>query len=385
MSMRRSILFLTFLFALSFSVEAQEKQSVVDRFVKSFFENLTTINPKMDTNYVTKPLLPWSFTLDNSLISVGAGLHSDVVVTDYTGLGQNTAPRIHASFDNRLQRHLHKKFGFSAGYGGLSLSAGMEVGSKSPGRSALISFSLRQPTYGATVRYFKIPEYLDGTLSIDGVRDPYEFTSDYPAITRTVTGDVYYLFNGHRFDYKATQGCNIDQRRSAGSVMVLAKYLQGDLSLDKGDLFMSSFTNGLYRYTTQQLSLGGGYSYNFVPLHKDTDDFKNGKGYRNLTFNFTALPMVSVYNHIYSMSALPDGSVKKTKTDGNIVPTVTLRTGLSFSWDRYGLVGTVVYNRFGFKGMKTTVWEDNNRVKNEYDTKVDFDDLTAKISLVVRL
>ena len=85
------------------------------------------------------------------------------------------------------------------------------------------------------------------------------------------------------------------------------------------------------------------------------------------------------------MSALPDGSVKKTKTDGNIVPTVTLRTGLSFSWDRYGLVGTVVYNRFGFKGMKTTAWEDNNRVKNEYDTKVDFDDLTAKISLVVRL
>ena len=76
--------------------------------------------------------------------------------------------------------------------------------------------------------------------------------------------------------------------------------------------------------------------------------------------------------------------VNKTRFDGSIVPTVTLRSGLSFSMGRYSLVGTVVYNRFGFNGMRTTIWSPNHRVKNELETKADFDDLTAKTSFVVR-
>ena len=155
--------------------------------------------------------------------------------------------------------------------------------------------------------------------------------------------------------------------------------------MDKRDQFMLSVTEGLYSYTTQQVSLGLGYSYNLVAYHRDSDDRRNWKGYRNLTFNLTAIPMASVYNHMYSLEHLGENNVNKTRLNGTIVPTFTFRSGLSFSWNRFGIVGSVVYNRFGFEGMQTTIWRDNRHLKNEFRAKTDFDDLTAKISLVVRL
>ena len=35
--------------------------------------------------------------------------------------------------------------------------------------------------------------------------------------------------------------------------------------------------------------------------------------------------------------------------------------------------------------MRTTIWRDNNLLKHDFKTDCDFDDLTAKISLLVRL
>ncbi|MBR1927922.1 MAG: DUF4421 family protein [Bacteroidales bacterium] len=376
--------------AIVFSVASLSAQDdrprMPEGIVGRVFSSLTRPHPKKDTAYILRSPLPWSFSLDNTLITTGAKLHSDITVTEYQSLNQALmeASTVRATFENRLQRHLHKKAGLSVGYGSLRISGGLEIGAKNPGKNSFLSLSLRRPTFGATVRFIRLQEYLEGNLAVEGV-PPQTFISDYPGIMRTMTGDVYYLFNGHRFDYNATQGCNVDQRRSSGSLMTLAKYLQGDLLMDRRDQFMLAVTEGLYSYTTQQVSLGIGYSYNWVTFHRDSDDRKNWKGYRNLTFNFTAIPMASVYNHMYSLEELGDGQINKTKLNGTIVPTYTFRSGLSFSWSRYSLVGTVVYNRFGFDGMHTTIWRDNNHLKNDLKTKCAFDDLTAKMRLVVRL
>ena len=363
-----------------------EKRPWVDGLVRKIYRSLTNVSPKKDTAYILMSPLPWSFTLDNTMITTGFKYHSDIDVTEYQpgDLSFVNGTTIKASFDSRLQRHLHKKVGLSVGYGSLRLSGGVEIGSKNPGKNSFFSVSLRMPTYGATVRFIRLQDYMDGELMVEGA-PPMTFVSDYPGSMRTFTGDVYYLFNGRRFDYNATQGCNVDQRRSSGSLMTLAKYLQGDLSMDRRDQFMLSVTEGLYSYTTQQVSLGLGYSYNLVAYHLDSDDRRNWKGYRNLTFNLTAIPMASVYNHMYSLEHLGENNVNKTRLDGTIVPTFTFRSGLSFSWNRFGIVGSVVYNRFGFEGMQTTIWRNNRHLKNEFKTKTDFDDLTAKISLVVRL
>ncbi|MBR5175715.1 MAG: DUF4421 family protein [Bacteroidales bacterium] len=384
--MRKIAVILLSILFLAPSLSAQDEGlRLPDGIVKKVLGSLTRPNPKVDTAYILKSPLPWSFTLDNSLIATGASFHSDIDITEFqpNDLTFKDGVTTHAVFENSLQRHLHTKMGLSVGYGSLRVSGGLELGSKNPGKNSFISLSLRMPTFGGTIRYIRLKEYMDGSLSVEGT-SPIAFTSEYPGTMLTITGDVYYLFNGLRFDYNATQGCVVDQRRSAGSVMTLAKYLQGDLSMDKRDRSMLSFTNGLFHYSTQQFSIGLGYSYNFVLFHRDSDDSRNWIGYRNLTLNMTAIPMASLYNHIYSLEEMEDGSVNKTKFDGSIVPSFTLRSGLSFSWGRYSIVSTVVYNRFGFNGMRTTIWTPNHRVKNEFDTKADFDDLTAKTSLVVR-
>ena len=384
--MRRIAFILLSIVLLSPSLSAQDEGlRLPDGTVKKVLGILLNPSPKKDTAYILKSPLPWSFTLDNTLITTGVKFHSDINNTIFqpNDLTFKNGETTHAVFDNHLQRHLHTKMGLSVGYGSLRISGGLELGSKNPGKNSFISLSLRMPTFGGTVRYFRLKDYMSGTLSVDGF-SPIDFTSDYPGAMRTITGDVYYLFNGYKFDYNATQGCGVDQRRSAGSFMTLAKYIQGDLSMDKRDRSMLSFTDGLFHYSTQQFSIGVGYSYNLVLLHRDSDDTKNWNGYRNLTVNMTAIPMASLYNHIYSLEEMENGYVNKTRFDGSIVPTVTLRSGLSFSMGRYSLVGTVVYNRFGFNGMRTTIWTPNHRVKNELETKADFDDLTAKTSFVVR-
>lgn len=249
-----------------------------------------------------------------------------------------------------------------------------------------MSFAVRQPSYGAKIQFFKTHEYIDGNLDVDGASLPYTFTSDYPGTMRTLTFDAYYLFNHRHFSYTAATEGNFVQHRSAGSWMAIAKYQQGDMSLDQNDKFMLSFSSGLCRYITRQVSLGAGYSFNFVPIHKNASNPLSGKGFRNLTVNLSAIPMASLYNHLITYSILREGdSSGRSQFDGKIVPAFIVRGGLSFSWDRFCLVSSVSYNRFGFNGLPSVVWEDGHSLKNDIDTDGSFYDLTAKFSVIVRL
>ena len=216
-------LFALLVFFTASSSPAQNKRSLPERLVRKVYKSITTLNPQLDSSYIIKSPLPWSFRIDNTLVTTGADLKSDINVTEYQSGDHalQNGTNVRASFNTRLQRHLHKKLGLSVGYGSLSVSGGLELGAKNPGKNSFISFSYRRPTFGATVRFIRLQEYLDGALSVEGV-SPMTFTSDYPGTMRTMTGDVYYLFNGRRFDYNATQGCNVDQKRSAGSFMTLA-------------------------------------------------------------------------------------------------------------------------------------------------------------------
>lgn len=377
----RKALLVVLLGASCFQVYAQG--GIIDRVVKSFFDKVTGPDPRFDSSYVTRPALPWSFSLETTLISTGSVLESDIKTTDYTLTG---SPAINAVLESRMQRHLHKKVGGSIGYGSLSLSGALEVGSKNPGKNTFMSFAVRQPSYGAKIQFFKTHEYIDGNLDVEGASLPYAFTSDYPGTMRTLTFDAYYLFNHRHFSYTAATEGNFVQHRSAGSWMAIAKYHQGDMSLDQNDKFMLSFSNGLCRYITRQVSIGAGYSFNFVPIHKNASNLLSGKGFRNLTVNLSATPMASLYNHLITYSILREvDSSGRSQFDGKIVPAFIVRGGLSFSWDRFCLVSSISYNRFGFNGLPSIVWEDGHSLKNDIDTDGSFYDLTAKFSFIVRL
>ena len=363
--------------------QAYAQGGIIDRAVKSFFDKVTGPDPRFDSSYVTRPALPWSFSLETTLISTWSDLTSDIKVTDYA---MPNSPSINAILESRMQRHLHKKVGGSIGYGSLSISGAIEVGSKNPGKNTFMSFAVRQPSYGAKIQFFKTHEYIDGNLDVEGVSQPYKFTSDYPGMMYTLTLDAYYLFNHKRFSYTAATEGNFIQHRSAGSWITIVKYLQGDMSLDQNDKFMLSFSNGLCRYITRQISLGAGYSFNYVPIHRNTSNLLSGEGFRNLTINLSAIPMASLYNHLITYSILrEENSSGRSQFDGRIVPAFIVRGGLSFSWDRFSLVASTSYNRFGFNGLPSVVWEDGHSLKNDIDTDGMFYDLTAKFSVIVRL
>lgn len=384
--MAKKTLFVSILLLSVTAPSQAQDNNIFSKYVKRFFDNITSPNPRVDAEFISKPDLPWAFSINNSLISPGVDLHGDANISeipfvDITDPGSD----VHAIFDSRLRRSLHKKFGLSAGYGGLRLSTGTEVGARNPGKNTFLSFSQSNPFFGVSFKYTKLSEYMEGSLDIDGLSSSYDYVSDYPATMRNLSGDVYYVFNGRRFSYKAVTGSNVDQIRSAGSMLAIARYVQGDVSVNPNDVQMLALTNGLNRYSTQQISIGGGYSYNIVPFNRSASNTKNGKGYRNLTFNLTAMTMASLYNHINTYYQQSEEKTKKTRFEGRIAPTIVARGGMSFSWDRFGLLASVVYNRFGFSSVNTNVWDGSYRLKDVVKTSATFDDLTANFSLIVRL
>ena len=334
-----------------------------------------------DSSYVFKPQMRWSVGLENTLIRTDVDLTSDITVTDYTLPTEST---VHALFETSPQDRLYKKVGGYVAYGSIKLGYGVEVGKKSPGRNKYFSLSLSRPSFGGSVQYYKIHEYIDASLAIDGLDEPYLFPSDYPGLLRNMAIDAYYVFNNKRFVYNATNGGTLLQRRTVGSWMLAARFLQGDIALNQDDELFLSITSGLSKYGTQQAMLGGGYSVNWVPLHRNPENPRNGKGLRNLTLNATLLPMLSYYNHIVSEAKTEQGGTITTRFNGNLSLAVTAKAGLGFSWDRYFLNAMVIYNHFGFKNASNTVWQDDGNTRNDIDTKARFFDLTAKIQFSVK-
>lgn len=115
---------------------------------------------------------------------------------------------------------------------------------------------------------------------VDGITD------DSPQL-KMIVMEALYALNRKDFSYAAAFRGNQVQRRSAGSFMLSAKYLQCEVQDDGSDA-ISNLAFGLTRQAASQLSLGAGYSYNFVALHRQGADEKS---LRNLTFNLTALPL----------------------------------------------------------------------------------------------
>ena len=189
-----------------------------------------------------------------------------------------------------------------------------------------------------------------------------------------------------RFSYSSALNGKKLQRQSAGSWMIAARYMQGDLTVNGQDSRLISLTQGLTRYSTDQFSFGGGYSFNWVFLHRDPVDPSGVKGLRNLTLNLTADPMVSFYNHVTSINDLARTGQERTSFDGRLALAVHAHAALGFSWDRFCLSAQLSHNRFGFDSAAQTIWSETQegRRRNEVETGARFRDLTGKIQLFAR-
>ena len=254
-----------------------------------------------------------------------------------------------------LGENLCKKIGLEVGYGNVGFGYGFEVGPRSATKKSSFAFNIVGKSWGVHLNYFKIANpFISGlTLGFEGdslyIHD--EFITEELASLRNFIFDGYYVFNNKRFAYPAAYKMGLVQRRTAGSWMLTARYMQGDL-YNSPEAAWDSY-NLLDCFSTMQASVGGGYSVNFVLWHKDPVGARD-KRLRNLTINLTAMPMLTLFNYLKTTAYKydEDGKYSGEKVSKVLcypMPNYIGSAAASLTIGRFYFSTQFTYNRFYFR------------------------------------
>lgn len=327
---------------------AQERPGLIRRIIT----RVTSPSPRLDSAYVFQPRPRWSVMLTNDLRRTGV-----------SQTNQFEAGGVPTSLSSELWERLYKGVGLYAGYGSITLGMSREVGRKSAEYNKSFSFNYQGAGLGAHVAYYDIRQPLSYTLASGepGTADWNELSgsSGYPGRMKMILAEGLYAFNRSTFSYGSVYKGSKIQRRSAGSWMAGVKFLQGEVTVDPREP-ISGLVYGLSRQGTVQGSVGAGYSYNFVPYHRDPQG-SDIRGLRNLAINLTALPLLTLYDRHVSTRYVVDpvtgeaSSKEMHPLQSSLRLNFVTRTGISYIWDRYYLSLAGDYNLFSFRGTTKVI------------------------------
>lgn len=395
------------------ALQAQESTG----FFRKIHKKLTTFSRVYDTTYVYQADLPRVISPTADLIWTGIQLHRDISYADEADYPNF---RDLLSAETNLARQLYKKAGLRFCYGSLALDYSFELDRHGTARNQYNNFSFVRPRFGVSFQYYKVHDYLAGTARIPDLPDEIiDFESTAPAQLRQLVFDGFYFFNPGHFSYQATTGRNVIQRRSGGSWMASVCYTQGEYKFDLADGIVHEFPDHIGKFQTGAVSLGGGYSFNWVPYHRDARGV-HLKGFRNLTINVTCLPRVSLYNHLfvteYDYPSLEEATRMYEREFGHLPSEEELKTeledyrlskgredetardysffhprlnlsahvGFIYSWDRFFICATADFARYGFRPLETVIWDEDVNWYFKTVTRGNFYDITAHIQFNVR-
>ena len=237
-----------------------------------------------------------------------------------------------------LGERMCNKIGAEGGYGSVSFGYEVELGQKSAAYKRSIGFGLSNLKWGVRFRYFGLQNNIISTMSIQNPEDNTYIldTTDKSnglGKMRNFTVNGYYVFNSKRFGYTATNTINVVQKHTSGSFMLGANFMWSDLDT-KDDMC------GLFEsYATVQFAVGGGYSANIVLWNRDIVN-NDDRTIRNLTFNITATPMVSLLNYMQTRSYVVEmddqGNQTETKKKSDVwcypAPNIMGSSAISLTW-----------------------------------------------------
>ena len=315
-----------------------------DSPLQKVLDYLTTVDMDQEAVYSPRPRL--NVTMMNDLRRTGV---NQTYSFDQKGSSGETIP-VTASFG--LHERLYTGLGLYVGYGGLLLGASREIGNKSAERSRSFTFDQIGSSNGIQFRYYDIQQPMTYTLQMGKNKE--SGTTEKPGRMKTFTLSAFHALNQKSFAYPAVYRGNLLQRRSAGSWMVSAKYLQGSVQTDPAE-DISRLVYGLTRQATYQFSLGAGYSYNYVFLHRQPAR-REEKGLRNLTANCTLLPMLPLMDRhrITRQVSDPVTGLNASKETRPVNSTFRIncltQAGLAYTYDRLFLALTAEYDGFSFRG-----------------------------------
>ena len=338
-----------FLIFSAFMVQGQNVNDYIE-IGKAFIDKPENI----DSTKIYQLPARFCFALTTRAQMVGAFAYSDFNLNFYTDGVGFTLPAQALSY---LGERVCKKIGFEVGYGSMSFGYSVDVGQKSAKNKRSLSFGMSNLKWGARISYTGLSNYIVSNMTIgkpgEAVYIDTTETSEGLGKMRILTLDGYYVFNSRRFGYTATNTINVVQKHTAGSFMLTGRFMWCDLDTkeDMGGLFES--------YGSIQLALGGGYSANIVLWNRNIVD-NDDRTIRNLTWNITAMPVISFINYMQTRAIVENYdeygeliSSESKKSDVWCYPSANLigSTALSLTWGRFYFTSQFQLNFFYFNSQ----------------------------------
>ena len=346
------------------SAFAREKTNLVRRV----FDWIMSPSVELDPNAVYQPAPRWTFALSGDVRQADMYQKRDfqIFYSHVSEDGEVIVTGVPAKLSSDMHSEVTGGLGLQAGYGGLSLSLSKKFRDKGSDNRTL-SFDYMSAGYAFQLQFFNLSQPVGYEFVIGEKGDPdYNEFSDVtlkPGRSRSLILDALYAFNRRTFAYSAAYKGSVIQRRSSGSWMLGSKLILGDYRLDPEE-DISLRTGGLAEQSSAQVSIGGGYSYNFVPFHRQPYADKE-KGLRNLTLNATFIPMVTVFNQFTSTSYgqplggdVPPSS--KSTMNGDLMVNYVARAGVGYTRDLLTLNLSASYDSYSYNGKTSIEFTDVN-------------------------
>lgn len=382
----RYFVFLLLAFTVSLDASAQEKRSFWDhgfgKFLKSADEMLDRWQDEgVDTNYIRKPKL-------SRMVYLGYyGYYQQHDMTFPVLVNDADIPLDHQYMPPNLAEHKYMmadmgtyQSEFELGIDWRSIAIELPI----PIRNRYsMSFGLAKngSVWGARIRY-KSLKNMEGVLDdsynqtmTQWMRNVEDRTAT-PATTAESTipeGKIdlkifyvegYYVFNNKRFSLAAGAYGDMVQKRSAGSLFVMANYYQSQFGAN------NLFNHDRDIFRNRKLSLGAGYGYNWA--------INGGK----LCIHMSIIPMVSLWNQMVNKnedySQIEDERQSWANYDAHYYDAVDNghsrfvfnyfgRLAVSYSFDRYLINFLTNYRQYLYRNNADT--RINNR---EADAQINF-------------
>lgn len=366
--MRRLALIFLFVFS-GFVARAQyfpvgENDGKVVRGIKWVMNQMIKPNTDRDTNFLWIAPPELKLQVSNSFKRTGMKINWEFK-DNYDQILEDGSVRtiaVPGKVQSRMLGGLTKNIGLSASYNKFGFSMSFELNKKRKWHNKKFSLNYKSGAWSITYSHYNIKDDMKYRITIgDDPSQPYYYDnlyiSDLDWSLKYSVVDVFYNLNKRHFAQDAAFGRKTLQRKSAGSAILAARYMQATISFHPDEYLARSLGN-IDSYTSYQVAIGAGYSYNLVFWHRNpqhaTYRFFNSnarRGLRNITLSMTAIPLFTTYNQIH-LEQQSAGVVKNVKSTPKINWTGSVSFGINV--DRFSFGTRVTYDSSLFKSYHST-------------------------------
>ena len=253
----------------------------VGKFFRRLGTAIDTLTVKgVDRRYIQAPEKPWQIMVKGNANEVKMNMETVFEDGDFN-----------YKWGSKISTGVGKSLGGWIGYRGYGLGYQVTMGEQK-GSNFNIGLGGSKYTLRLSIRKFKTEEtdiHFRGNLpDIEDSKfdDRLKMEMDEPIRVSSILLDGYYMFNGKHFSNTAGYDQSTIQMRSAGSFIVGASWLNASIDYSANmNTFFVIMMNNCGRIRINQVNIGAGYAYNWVPC-------------KGLLVNAMFMPTITPYSQL---------------------------------------------------------------------------------------